>query len=103
MPSTVRERLLWSLREALVVAGIFAAWALVFLAFRVLLVLVQLTFHVARPPEFLGRPIVELLQGGEMILIPTVTQGALATVALYVLARAGMVIVDHHRGDAVFD
>lgn len=103
MPSTVRERLLWSLREALVVAGIFAAWALVYLAFRVLLVLVQLTFHVAPPPELLGRPIVGLLRGGETILIPVVTQGALATVTLYVLARAGMAVIDHHRGDAVFE
>lgn len=103
MPSTIRDRLEWSLHEALVVAGIFVAWALAYLAFRLLLVLVRFTFHVARPPDVLGRPIVELLRGGELVLIPVVTKGALATVALYVLIRAGTLIIDHHRGETVFD
>lgn len=101
MPSSVRSRLVWSLREALVVAGIFAAWALAFLALRVVLGVVMLVFSVVRPPRILGEVLFEVMQGGESILIPVVTQGAMATVALYVLARAGIVIVDHYRGDAV--
>lgn len=101
MPSSVRSRLAWSVRESLVVAGIFAAWALAFLALRVVLGVVLLLFRVVLPPHLIGELLSDIVHGGQSLLVPVVTQGAMATVALYVLARAGVVIVDHYRGDDV--
>jgi|GEM_PF-2041690 len=102
MPSSTRARLYWSLRESLVVAGIFLAWALAYVALRVLLVLPMFLVQVVGPPRVLGEAVQTLYRGSETVLVPVVTQGAMATVALYVLVRAGTRIVDHYRGEPVF-
>lgn len=84
---TVQDRLRFALRDGLVIAGILAAWLLA----RTVVVLV-----LQVPADLLGlRPFVALF-GLVRDSLPLFETAALLNVSLYVLVRAGTVVVERH-------
>lgn len=91
---TVRSRSLWALREGLVVGAILLFWGAIAVALTVAL------FVISVPFLFLGRGSTTLT----IVSLVWTLVGPLAFLngSLYVLVRAGTVILDHHQsGDGL--
>jgi hypothetical protein len=103
MPSmdAVRARLDWALEDGLVILGIALAWLVLTVVVNLLVALFRALFFetglVGVFPEFVERVLIDLLRG--TLATELFLQLALANVALYVLARAGMYIVEAYRVD----
>ncbi len=92
---TVRERVRWAVREGAVLLGVLAFWLAVFLA---LVAVVSVVLFVIRtlqlePLRFVYEFLEDLQRGLWAALVPLVAANA----SLYVLVRAGTVLIDHYR------
>lgn len=90
----VRARTLWAVREGLVVGGIVLFWVGIAVALSVVLLVLSVPFAITRfgTP---GLPVAGLVW-------TLVGPLAFLNASLYVLVRAGTVVVDHHRtGDGL--
>lgn len=94
LPETPRDRLRWALREGLVIAGILLFWLGVAVVLVGLFSLLSVTLHLIglRPL----RLVAELLERSGL-LWPAFSAIAFATVGLYVVVRAGTLLIDHYR------
>lgn len=97
LPDTPRGRLRWALHESLVIAGVLLFW--VGLALAVSLAAALLRVVLARLPVRELRLLVDLLQRLDF-LWPGLTSVATAAVGLYVVVRAGTLLIDHYRTTA---
>lgn len=97
LPETPRDRLRWAIRESLVIAGVLLFWFGLSVLLTVTTSLLSLAFEFARLHQL--RPLLVLFRRVEL-LWPPLMAAALATVALYVLVRAGTLLVDHYRATA---
>lgn len=89
-----RSRTLWAIREGLIVGGILLFWVVIAVVLTVVVFLISLPFALARigPPGFAVVSIVWTFVGPLAFL----------NASLYVLVRAGTVLVDHYRtGDGL--
>jgi len=82
--ATLRERVRWSLREGVVIAAILVAWLIVGALVAFPFELLQEVFRLR-----IAFPVYEL----------PIFAVAQANVALYVVVRAGTLLIDHYRGD----
>jgi membrane-bound ClpP family serine protease len=94
LPETPRERLRWALREGLVIAGILLFWLGVAVVLVGLFSLLSVTLHLVGLRPF--HLVAELLQRSAF-LWPAFSAVAFATVGLYVVVRAGTLLIDHYR------
>ena len=97
LPGTPRGRLRWALREGAVVAGVLLFWLAAAAALTLGLSLVSLlirAFHLG--PLYL---VADLFRR-TAVLWPAFSAVAFATVALYVVVRAGTLLIDHSRSTA---
>lgn len=94
LPDTPRGRLRWALREGLVIAGILLFWLGVAVVLTGGLSLLSVALHVIGVDAL--RLVADLLLRTEF-LWPLVSAAAFATVGLYVVVRAGTLLIDHHR------
>lgn len=93
LPETPRARLRWAIREGLVIAGIVLFWLGVAGAFSLLTVGLHLVD--VRATHLLA-DVLRRTAG----LWPAMTAVAAATTGLYVVVRAGTLLIDHHRAGA---
>lgn len=94
LPETPRGRLEWAVRESLVVLGLLAFWVLVGVAVTLLAGLLALPYQllggwVFRPLVVVSRNVV----GFWSVVVPL----TVVTASLYVLVRAGVLLLDHHH------
>lgn len=94
LPDAPAGRLRWALAESLVIAGILLVWTGVAALLWVGLTLLRVV--LARLGAESLRLLYELLQRVEL-LWPAVTRLVVATTALYVVVRAGTLLIDRHR------
>lgn len=94
LPESPRERLRWALREGLVIAGILLFWLGVAVVLVGVLSLFSATLHLVGLRAF--HLVAELLERSAL-LWPAFSAIAFATVGLYVVVRAGTLLIDHHR------
>lgn len=94
LPETARERLRWALREGLVIAGILLFWLGVAVGLVGLFSLLSVALHVTGLRPF--HLVAELLRRSSL-LWPAFSAIAFATVGLYVVVRAGTLLIDHYR------
>lgn len=94
LPDGPWDWLRWALAESLVIAGILLVWAGVAALLWVGLTLVRVV--LARLDAESLRLLYELLRRVEL-LWPAVTALVLATTALYVVVRAGTLLIDRYR------
>lgn len=99
LPETPRDRLQWALSECLIVAGIFLAWFIV--AIGATIALQILTFPVRSPLGHSAQPPDTLLSVA--VLGNAVLAIGLVTSLLYVVVRAGPLLVDPSRTRAGAD
>lgn len=90
LTGTVRDRLRWALGEAAVLAGIFGFWLVVGVALTALLSGLAVMLRVFRVEQ--ARLLYELLTRIEF-LWPAVVALTLATATLYVVVRAGTLLI----------
>ncbi|NIQ57977.1 MAG: hypothetical protein GWN71_32775 [Gammaproteobacteria bacterium] len=97
LPESPRGRLRWALRESLVIAGVLLGWLALGVALLALGGLLGLTLHVIglRPLR-----LVAVVLERSAVLWPAFSAVAFATVALYVVVRAGTLLIDHYRATA---
>lgn len=97
LPETARGRLRWALHESLVIAGVLLIWLAIGVALLGLAALLSLALHVVglRPLHVVA----ELLERSA-VLWPAFSAVAFATTALYVVVRAGTLLIDHYRSAA---
>ena len=94
LPSTPRGRLRWALREGSVVAGIRLFWLGAAVVLVGLLSLLSVGLHATGLRPF--HLVAELLERSELPW-PAFSAVAFATAGLYVVARAGTLLIDHDR------
>lgn len=93
-PRPFRARLRWVVRESLLVAGIFLFWIGIALLLLAVLGIVAVLIRELRLEPL--RFVYEFASRRELVWA-AVTQLALATTGLYVLVRAGTVLIDRYR------
>lgn len=93
-PGPFEERVAWIVRESLLVGGILATWVGIGIGITLVLSAVALVIQAFRlaPLRFLYE-----FAGRSHLLWPAVTQLAAATTGLYVIVRAGTVLIDRWR------
>ncbi|AXR82168.1 hypothetical protein [Natrarchaeobaculum sulfurireducens] len=92
LPNSTRGRLRWALSESVVVAGILFAWIVVALVVTVAFRVLTLPFRLLDVPLPLSEVLLSVSVLGNAILVVT-----LVTSLLYVLVRAGTLILDYRR------
>lgn len=99
---TPRSRLIWALREGLVLGGIVLAWMVVALVLGLIIGSLRAVFEALSLFRFeILAPILQILFRFDVLGRVIITRIAVANVALYVLVRTGMVIIDHYRNGAL--
>jgi hypothetical protein len=96
-PEAFRQRLRWALRESLLIAGIVAFWmglGLLLLAALGIIAFVIQTFQLEQL-----RPVYEFTRQDRAVWA-AVTPLASATTGLYVLVRAGTILLDRYQSTA---
>ena len=96
LPETPRDRLRWALREGFVIAGIVLFWLGVAVVLVAGLSLLGLALRLLGTGPF--HLLSELLRR-TAFLWPALSAVAFATVALYVVVRAGTLLIDHHAAN----
>ena len=95
VPETPRARLRWALIEGSVIAGIVLFWLGVAVVLTGALSLLGFALQALGIGAF--HLVADLLRRTGF-LWPTLSAVAFATVGLYVVVRAGTLLIDHHRG-----
>ncbi|NGM69477.1 hypothetical protein G6M89_10745 [Natronolimnobius sp. AArcel1] len=92
LPESPQARFRWALTESLIIFGLFAVWALIVASVRFLSQLVIALSH-----SFIGplHPLFELLNATSRLWTVVVPVAAI-TASLYVLVRAGTLLIDHY-------
>lgn len=92
LPDSPRDRLEWAITECLVVFGIFAFWTgIAVVASIATTLLVPVLFLVG--PDAATPDLVWLTDGLWTAVVPL----TIVTSSLYVLVRAGELLIDHYR------
>lgn len=94
LPDSPRDRLEWAITESLIVAGILLFWVGVAAAVTVVTSLLALPFRA------LGSPIPLPFVGFSNGLWAAVVPITVVTASLYVLVRAGELLIDYYRQTA---
>lgn len=94
LPEAPRARLRWAIREGLVIAGIVLFWLGVAVVVAGAFSLLTVGLHLVdvRATHLLA----DVLRR-TAVLWPAMTAVAVATTGLYVVVRAGTLLIDHHR------
>lgn len=95
-PASSRDRLRWAIGESLVIAGVFLFWlgvALVLMLVLNLLALLTVTLGLERWVDPFMRAVYEV-----DFLWSAVTSLSVISATLYVIVRAGTVLVDRYLG-----
>jgi hypothetical protein len=93
-PDAYRDRLRWAIDEGLLIAGIFGFWLV--LGFLVLTALGVLAFVIQTLRISQLRFVYDVLRW-DAVLWSGVMTLANATVGLYILVRAGTILIDRYR------
>ena len=94
-PETLKDRMRWAIQESILIAGIFLFWMVVGLLLLVVLGLIAVlirTFQIEQL-RFVYRFVRE-----DSAVWAAVMPLATATISLYVLVRAGTILIDRYRG-----
>jgi hypothetical protein len=97
-PTSGRDRLRWAVGECLVLASILLVWIGVALLVQLALTVVGFA-TVTLGLEALAEPIIRVTYRGS-VLWSAVTALALVTATLYVVVRAGTILIAHYRRPA---
>lgn len=97
LPETPQERLRWALREGLVIAGVLLFWLGVAAVLTGVLSLLGVVLAMSGLRGF--HLVSDLLRRAEF-LWPAFSAVAFATGGLYVVVRAGTLLIDHYRQTA---
>lgn len=93
LPDTPRSRLEWTVKESLVFLGVLLFWVAVFVVVALVLGLFALPYQLLGEPAF--RPLVEVARVGDDLRAAVIPLTLLSS-SLYVLVRAGMLLIDHY-------
>ncbi|WP_435346072.1 hypothetical protein [Haloarchaeobius sp. HRN-SO-5] len=93
-PQSFRQRLRWAIRESLLIAGIFLFWVGVGLVLMAVLSIVAFLIRTARLDSL--RFVYEFARRSAFVWT-VLTPPATATAGLYVLVRAGTILLDRYQ------